>query len=92
MSSSRHIVITGFMGSGKTTVARRLARILGRELMDVDHVIAGEEGRTAKDIIEQDGEEPFREVESSILRGVLENSLAGCAVRALLEKNSRKRR
>jgi shikimate kinase len=77
MSSSRHIIITGFMGSGKTTVARRLARILGRELMDVDHVIAREEGRTAKDIIEQDGEEPFREVESSILRGVLENSQGG---------------
>lgn len=77
MNSSRHIIITGFMGSGKTTVARALARILSRELMDVDHVIAEQEGRTAKEIIEQDGEESFREVETRILRAVLENGPTG---------------
>jgi shikimate kinase len=74
MNSSRHIVITGFMGSGKTTIARGLARILGCEMLDLDHVIAEREGRTAREIIEQDGEESFREVETRILREVLENS------------------
>ena len=77
MNSSRHIIITGFMGSGKTTVARGLARILGREMLDLDHVIAEQEGRTAKEIIEQDGEDSFREIETRSVREVLENSLPG---------------
>jgi shikimate kinase len=77
MSSRRHIIITGFMGSGKTTIARGLARILGCEMLDLDHVIAEREGRTAKEIIEQDGEESFREIETRIIREVLENSPMG---------------
>jgi shikimate kinase len=77
MNSSRHIIITGFMGSGKTTIARGLARILGREMLDLDHVIAEQEERTAKDIIEQDGEDSFREIETRSLTEVLENSLPG---------------
>ena len=76
MESSRHIIITGFMGSGKTTIARGLTRVLGCEMLDLDHVIAEREGRTAREIIEQDGEESFREVETRILREVLENSPA----------------
>jgi shikimate kinase len=77
MNSSRHIIITGFMGSGKTTVARGLAHILGCEMLDLDHVIAEQEGRTAKEIIEQDGEDSFREIETRNLRDVLKSSLPG---------------
>jgi len=77
MSSRRHIIITGFMGSGKTTIARALAHILGWEMLDLDHVIAEREGRTAREIIEQDGEESFREIETRIIREVLENSPMG---------------
>ena len=62
------------MGSGKTTIARGLARVLGCEMLDLDHVIAERQERTAREIIEQDGEESFREVETRILREVLENS------------------
>jgi shikimate kinase len=77
MNSSHHIIITGFMGSGKTTVARALAEILGRQLLDLDQVIAEQEGRTAREIIEQDGEPSFREKETRRLREVLQNSLPG---------------
>jgi shikimate kinase len=73
----RHIIITGFMGSGKTTIGRGLARILGCEMLDLDHVIAEHEGRTAGEIIEQDGEQSFRDIETRILREVLENSPMG---------------
>lgn len=65
------------MGSGKTSVAWALAHIVGRELLDLDQVIAEQEGRTAKEIIEQDGEHSFREIETRTLRQVLENSLPG---------------
>jgi shikimate kinase len=77
MDNSHHIIITGFMGSGKTTVARSLASILSRELVDLDQVIAEQEGRTAKDIIEQDGEDSFREIETGSLRQVLAYSRPG---------------
>lgn len=77
MNSNRHIIITGFMGSGKTTVARALAHILERELVDLDQVIAEQEGRTAREIIEQDGENSFREIETHSLREVLGRSLPG---------------
>ena len=75
MKSSSHIIITGFMGSGKTTIARRLALILGHQMLDLDHVIAEQQGRTAQQIIEEDGEEWFREIETGRLLEVLENSL-----------------
>jgi shikimate kinase len=77
MNSSHHIIITGFMGSGKTTVARALAHILGSELLDLDQVIAEQEGRTAKELIEQEGERAFREIETRILRVVLGRSVPG---------------
>jgi shikimate kinase len=77
MNNHRHIIITGFMGSGKTTIARGLAGILGCEALDLDHVIAEREGRTATEIIEQDGEESFREVETRTMREVLENRPTG---------------
>jgi shikimate kinase len=77
MKSAGHIIITGFMGSGKSTIARRLAFILGREMLDLDHMIAGQVGRTAQEIIEQDGEDSFREIETQTLRDVLANSFPG---------------
>lgn len=75
MNRHRHILITGFMGSGKTTIGRGLARILGCEMLDLDQVIAEREGRTAREIIEQDGEDAFREIETRRLHQVLENTL-----------------
>lgn len=75
MNSNHHIIITGFMGSGKTTVARALAHIMGRDLLDLDQAIAQQEGRSAKEIIEQDGEPSFREIETRTLGELLANGL-----------------
>jgi shikimate kinase len=71
------IVITGFMGSGKTTVAQALAQMLGWSAVDLDHLITERTGRTPQEIIDEDGEPSFRKLETQLLREVLENGAAG---------------
>lgn len=68
------IIITGFMGSGKSTVARALAQLLSCRMIDLDDVIESEEGRSARTIIEEDGEPRFREVEQRVLAKLLQDS------------------
>lgn len=66
------IVITGFMGSGKSSVARALAELLGCEMTDLDEAIAAAEGRSAGEIIAADGELRFRELERQALSKLLQ--------------------
>ncbi len=66
------IVIVGFMGSGKTTIARELARLLECRSIDLDELISEREHRSPGVIIEQSGEEEFRRIETETLRQVLE--------------------
>lgn len=79
------VVLTGPPGSGKTTVGRAVAALLGVELRDTDQAIEAQEGRSISDIFLEDGEARFRELERSVVatslathRGVL--SLGGGAV------------
>jgi shikimate kinase len=73
---SRRIVITGFMGAGKTTVARALAARLNCAWLDTDAAIVERTGRRIAAIIEEDGEARFRQIEREVLRDILENSHA----------------
>ena len=74
MNSTRRIVIVGFMGSGKTTVAEALARQLGCGMVDLDSFITEHDGRSPAEIIGEEGEHSFREIEARALRDVLENT------------------
>lgn len=65
------VVLTGFMGAGKTSVARKLAKRLGWEAIDLDDEIEAHAGRAISTIFETDGEEKFRELETLALRRVL---------------------
>ena len=73
---TNQIIIIGFMGTGKTTVARELGLRLNCLVVDLDELITNNEGRSPKEIIEQDGENRFREIETQMLGEVL---LAGAA-------------
>jgi len=68
----RRIVILGFMGCGKTTVAKELARQLDCFAVDLDSFITELHGRSPAEIIQQEGEDLFREVETLALRDVLQ--------------------
>ena len=71
-SKRRLILLTGFMGAGKTTVAHALALKLGCDALDLDAFIVEREKRIINQIIEQDGEAKFREIESEALRAAFE--------------------
>ena len=62
------IALTGFMGSGKTTVGKVLADFLGCSFMDLDDLVVKKAGKSIPDIFAQDGEPAFRELEAQVLR------------------------
>lgn len=63
-----HIILIGFMGSGKTTMGIRLSYKLRRTIIDTDKMIEKMEGKTISDIFAQNGEEYFRKKETETLR------------------------
>jgi len=64
---ARRIVLTGFMGSGKSTVGPLVARQLGWRFVDADDVIAAEAGATIPEIFSREGEAAFRERERATI-------------------------
>jgi shikimate kinase len=70
----RRLVLTGFMGAGKTTVGRLLAQRLGWEFLDLDAFIEARTGLTVPSIFSAHGESRFRQLESSALASALGRS------------------
>ncbi len=68
----RNIVITGFMGTGKTSVGKEVARQLGRTFVDMDDEILTRVGKSIPRIFAEDGEGAFRHVESEICKTLSE--------------------
>ena len=65
MTPDNNLVLTGFMGTGKTTVGQQLARKLGREFVDTDLVIEERHG-PIHEIFKRQGESAFRDIERSL--------------------------
>ena len=65
------IVLTGFMGSGKTTAGTLLAQRLGWTFLDLDHEIERRDGRSVPQIFAESGEPHFRRLESATLASLL---------------------
>ena len=77
------VTLTGFMGSGKTTVGKVLADFLGCPFMDLDELIVKKAGKSIPDIFAQDGEAAFRQLEARILRQQVEKYAESTVVLAL---------
>ncbi len=93
----KNIVLTGFMGAGKSVVGRRLAKRLGLKVIDTDDVIEEDSGMKISDIFTRFGEAHFRELESEAVRKVssLENHViitgGGVVLKAENIENLRKK-
>ena len=72
------VVLVGFMGSGKSSVGRELARRFGAPFVDVDEWIESAAGCRIRDLFAREGEPAFREREKAALREVL--SVKGCVI------------
>ena len=73
-TTSKNIVLVGPMGSGKTTVGRRLSHELNQVFFDTDHEIINKTGVTIDHIFDIEGEKGFRERESKILENLCQMS------------------
>ncbi|GIV28607.1 MAG: shikimate kinase [Bacteroidia bacterium] len=74
----RHLAFTGFMGSGKSTIAKTIAQQSGISFIDLDEYIENKEKTSISEIFESKGEKYFREIETKYLIEVLnikENSV-----------------
>jgi shikimate kinase len=67
------VVLTGFMGSGKTSTGQALAELLGWDFVDLDHEIETQEGSTIRALFAQKGEAEFRAIEHAALRDCVRN-------------------
>lgn len=79
MTPSR-IILIGYMGSGKTTVGRALAKELNMPFYDLDWYIESRMRKTVKQIFDERGEEGFRIIERNMLHEVaeFENTVISC--------------
>lgn len=66
-----HVILIGFMGCGKSSVGKALADAMGIPFVDTDGMIEEQAGRKINDIFREDGEEYFRELETSVLKQLL---------------------
>ncbi len=73
-NSYKRVVLTGFMGVGKSTVARHLAQIMNCERLDLDFFIEENQGKKIAEIFECIGESEFRKLETGCLKTILDNS------------------
>ncbi len=70
---TRNLILIGYRGTGKTTVALSLARRLGRRFVDGDVEIERRAGKTIAEIFAQDGEPAFRDMEAALIADILKN-------------------
>jgi shikimate kinase len=64
----KNIILVGFMGTGKTTIATKLANRLDMRYISTDDMIEKKEKRTINEIFTDSGEDYFRDVESAVVR------------------------
>ena len=65
-----HIFFIGFLGAGKSTLARNVGTMFKRRFIDTDRLVVRRCGKSVTEIFETEGEDRFRELETSALRSL----------------------
>ncbi len=65
-----HLYLVGFMGTGKSSVAKELSKMTNRMVLEMDETIVNVKGQSIPEIFEHVGEEGFRDIESSLLKEI----------------------
>ena len=88
---AKPVFFVGFMGAGKTSVARKLARTCGIASIDVDTYLERREGKRVKELFAEVGEEGFRAIETDVLRELAEKDplLVSCGGGVVLRPENR---
>lgn len=75
-----NIVLTGFMGTGKSTIGKLLAEELKKDFIDTDLFIERRYGKSIPQIFEEEGEERFRELEVNVIKEITKrkNAVISC--------------
>jgi shikimate kinase len=86
------LILTGFMGTGKTEVGRRLARAMQRAFIDTDNLVEVAAGRSIADIFASEGEAHFRALEREAVRQAVAvpDAVVATGGGALLDADSRR--
>lgn len=77
------IILTGYMGAGKSTAGKRLARELGWEFIDTDKETESEMGMDIPRAFKEIGENGFRKAEARVITSLLEEPVAGVKGRVI---------
>ena len=88
----KNLVLTGMMGVGKSTVAKRLSKKLNLKFVDIDKIIEEKEKLRIKDIFKNKGENYFRKIEKTITLDILKkrNLVIALGGGAFINKSIRK--
>lgn len=88
---TRPVFFVGFMGAGKTSVARKLARTCRLSAVDMDTYLSRREGKKVKAIFAEVGEEGFRAIETDVLRELAEKEplLVSCGGGVVVREGNR---
>ncbi len=86
----RNIMLIGFMGTGKSTVAAYMNRVYGMDVVEMDEVLAEREQMTIPEIFDQYGEEYFRNRETELVQELQkeENKIVSCGGGVVLREQN----
>ena len=90
METNKNIFLIGFMGCGKSTMARLFSEETGAELIEMDETIEAEAGMSINEIFEKQGEAHFRDLESQLIERIAEKggTVVSCGGGAILRQEN----
>ena len=92
-ANKKNVFLIGFMGCGKSTLARRLSRDTQMELIEMDEIIEAEENMSISQMFETYGEEYFRDLESALVERITQkgNCVVSCGGGVILREENVKK-